>query len=252
MKKLAIVTGATSGIGEETAIMLAKNGYNLIITGRRNDRLISLKSLLVEKYHCEVMILNFDIRDNDHTLSAISSIPDEWKKIDVLVNNAGLASGLSPIHEGKWDQWEQMIDTNVKGLLFFSRQITPWMVEKKNGHIVNISSIAAHEVYENGSVYCATKHAVDAITKGMRIDLLKHNIKVTAVSPGMVDTEFSVVRFDGDNEKAQKVYEGLVPLSAKDIADAIEYAITRPSHVNINEMIIMPTQQASAIYNVRK
>jgi len=252
MNPTAIITGATSGIGEATARKLASLGYRLIITGRRNDRLERLRHEIKKNYSVEVLPLCFDIRDNAATEAAIESLPTNWQVIDLLINNAGLASGFGPIHEGKLENWEQMIDTNIKGLLYISRCITPGMVARKKGHIINISSIAGIEAYENGNVYCATKHAVNAITKGMRIDLLKHHIKVTSISPGAVETEFSIVRFDGDKSKADKVYEGLNPLLAEDIADAIEFAVTRPPHVNINDMLIMPTQQASAVYNVRE
>jgi NADP-dependent 3-hydroxy acid dehydrogenase YdfG len=175
-----------------------------------------------------------------------------WGNIDVLINNAGLAAGLAPIQEGSVDDWDQMIDTNIKGLLYITRKVAPLMVKRGSGHIVNISSIAAREVYENGNVYCATKHAVDALNKGMRIDLVKHNIKVTSISPGMVDTEFSLVRFKGDKERADKVYEGLIPLSADDVAEAVWFALSRPAHVNINDMLIMPTAQANITTTVRK
>jgi NADP-dependent 3-hydroxy acid dehydrogenase YdfG len=252
MNETALITGATSGIGEATARKLAALGYRLIITGRRNDRLERLRHEIKKNHSVEVLPLNFDIRDNEATRKALDSLPPNWRTIDILVNNAGLASGLAPIHEGKWENWEQMIDTNIKGLLFISRYIIPSMVERKSGHIINISSIAGIETYENGNVYCATKHAVNAITKGMRIDLLKHHIKVSSISPGAVETEFSVVRFEGDKNKADKVYEGLNPLLAEDIADAVEFIVTRPPHVNINDMLIMPTQQASAVNMVRE
>jgi hypothetical protein len=249
--KTALVTGATSGIGEATALKLAGLGYRMIITGRRNDRLEALKRKLNENFQCDVLTLSFDIRNHADTEKSLHSIPENWKTIDVLVNNAGLAAGVEPIQEGKWENWERMIDTNVKGLLYLSRIIIPWMVERKTGHVINLSSIAGVEVYEGGNVYCASKHAVQAITKGMRIDLLKHNIKVTSISPGMVETEFSLVRFDGDAQRAANVYKGLTPLFANDIADAIEFVVTRPAHVNINDMLIMPTRQASGVYNFR-
>ena len=252
MRKIALVTGATSGIGMSTAEILAENGYNLIITGRRQELLNKLKRELGVKFKTDVLVLNFDIRDCKQTEDAIDNLPKLWRNIDVLINNAGLAAGLAPIQEGSVDDWEQMIDTNIKGLLYITRKVTPLMVERSCGHIINISSIAAKEVYENGNVYCATKHAVDALTKGMRIDLVKHNVKVTSISPGMVDTEFSLVRFKGDKGRADKVYEGLIPLSADDVADAIWFALSRPAHVNINDMLIMPTAQANAITTVRK
>ena len=252
MRKIALVTGATAGIGTATAEILAKNGYNLIITGRRKDLLDTLKNELGVKYKSDVLALNFDIRDRVETEDAIDNLPETWKNIDVLINNAGLAAGLAPIQEGSVDDWDQMIDTNVKGLLYITRKVAPLMVKRGSGHIVNLSSIAAKETYENGNVYCATKHAVDALTKGMRIDLLKHNVKVTSISPGMVETEFSLVRFKGDKARADKVYEGLTPLSADDIAEAVWFALSRPAHVNINDMLIMPTAQASIANVVRK
>ncbi len=252
MRKIALVTGATAGIGMATAEILATNGYNLIITGRRKELLDRLKSELGVKFKSDVLVLNFDIRNREQTEMAIENLPKSWQNIDVLVNNAGLAAGLAPIDEGSVDDWDQMIDTNIKGLLYITRKVAPLMVKRSSGHIINISSIAAKEVYENGNVYCATKHAVDALTKGMRIDLLKHNIKVTSIAPGMVDTEFSLVRFKGDKGRADKVYEGLVPLRADDVAEAIWFALTRPAHVNINDMLIMPTAQANINTTVRK
>jgi len=252
MRKIALVTGATAGIGMATAEILAKNGYNLIITGRRKELLDGLKNELGVKYKSDVLALNFDVRDRKQTEEAIDNLPKSWRNIDVLINNAGLAAGLAPIHEGSTDDWDQMIDTNVKGLLYITRKIAPLMIKKGGGHIVNISSIAAKETYENGNVYCATKHAVDALTKGMRIDLVKHNIKVTSISPGMVETEFSMIRFKSDKARADKVYEGLTPLNAGDVADAIWFALSRPAHVNINDMLIMPTAQANITTVVRK
>lgn len=246
MKKIALITGASTGIGNATAHKLAEKNYNLIITGRRKNLLDDVKKELGIKYKCDVLTLNFDIRDPKQVEEMIDSLSENWKKIDVLVNNAGLAAGLNPIQSGDLEDWDQMIDTNVKGLLYITRKVSPLMIENGHGHIINISSIAGKEVYENGNVYCATKHAVDALTKGMRIDLVKHNIKVTSISPGAVDTEFSLIRFKGDNDRAAKVYEGFTPLFAADIADAIIFAITRPPHVNINDMLIMPTAQANA------
>jgi NADP-dependent 3-hydroxy acid dehydrogenase YdfG len=252
MRKIALVTGATAGIGTAIAEILAENGHNLIITGRRKELLDKLKNELGVKYKSDVLVLNFDVRDRQQTEQAIAKLPKSWENIDVLINNAGLAAGLSPIHEGSVDDWDQMIDTNVKGLLYITRMVAPLMVKRGGGHIVNISSIAAKELYECGNVYCATKHAVDAITKGMRIDLVKHSVKVTSISPGMVDTEFSLVRFKGDKTRANKVYEGLIPLSADDVAEAVWFALSRPAHVNINDMLIMPTAQASIATVVRK
>jgi Short-chain alcohol dehydrogenase of unknown specificity len=251
MKKIALITGATSGIGKATAIKLAQHNFNLILTGRRKELLDSMKKELGIKYKCDSLTLNFDIRDKSAVDEAIDNLPEAWKEIDVLLNNAGLAAGLHPIQEGEIDDWEQMIDTNIKGLLYITRKVSPIMIKNGSGHIINISSIAGKEVYENGNVYCATKHAIDALTKGMRIDLLKHNIKVTSIAPGMVDTEFSIVRFKGDQQRANKVYEGLTPLFAEDIADAILFVVTRPPHVNINDMLIMPTAQANAVVTHR-
>jgi len=252
MRKIALVTGATAGIGMAVAEILAKNGYNLIITGRRKELLDGLKNELNIKHKSDVLALNFDIRDRQQTEAAIDNLPRSWGNIDTLINNAGLSLGLTPIQEGLVDDWDQMIDTNIKGLLYITRKVAPLMVKRGNGHIVNISSIAAKELYEGGNVYCATKHAVDALNKGMRIDLVKHNIKVTSISPGMVETEFSLVRFKGNTTRADKVYEGLVPLSADDVAEAVWFALSRPAHVNINDMLIMPTAQANITTVVRK
>jgi NADP-dependent 3-hydroxy acid dehydrogenase YdfG len=245
-RKIALITGATAGIGQETARLLARNNYNLILTGRRKDRLESIKKYLESDSECKVQILNFDIRKRQEVENALSTLSDEWKAIDVLINNAGLAAGLSPVYSADIDDWDQMIDTNLKGLLYITRIISPWMVERQKGHIINIASIAGKEAYPNGSVYCGTKHAVAAITKAMRIELLPSGIKVTSIAPGAVETEFSLVRFRGDKEKAAQVYKGFTPLSAKDIAETILFVITRPAHVNIDDLLIMPTSQASA------
>jgi 3-hydroxy acid dehydrogenase / malonic semialdehyde reductase len=252
MRRIALITGATSGIGKAAALKLAENGFDLIITGRRNDLLQQVKDDLLKVPGTKVVSICFDVRNNADVVKSIEGLSEEWKKIDVLVNNAGLASGLKPIQEGDLDDWEKMIDTNIKGLLYMTRAVAPLMVQNGKGHIINITSIAAKEVYENGNVYCGTKHAVDAITKGTRIDLLKHNIRVTSIAPGMVETEFSIVRFHGDKARADKVYDGFEPLLAEDIADALVYAVTRPPHVNISDMLIMPTAQAGAIMVHRK
>lgn len=241
-----MVTGATSGIGYATAKALAAINYNLIITGRRSDKLQEVKHELEKVYTCKVLALNFDVREKEVVAKEVESLSKEWKQIDVLVNNAGLAAGLDKIGEGLIDDWDRMVDTNVKGLLYVSRSVIPLMMERNQGHVINISSIAGHEVYDKGNVYCATKHAVEALSKGMRIDLVNHNIKVTSIAPGMAETEFSIVRFHGDENRAKNVYKGFVPLSADDIADAIVYVVTRPAHVCINDMLIMPTAQASA------
>lgn len=246
MKKVALITGATSGIGEATAYMLASNGYDLIITGRRSDRLKTLKNKL-EKESTEILDLCFDVRDEKQVKQVLGNLPKDWRKIDVLINNAGLAAGLDPIDSGDSDDWNRMIDTNVKGLLYVTSEVVKLMKENKTaGHIINIGSIAGKEVYPNGNVYCATKHAVDALTKGMRMDLLKYSIKVTQICPGAVETEFSLVRFHDDAERAKTVYEGYESLVAKDIADCIWFVVSRPKHVNINDMIVMPTAQALA------
>jgi len=246
MRKIALITGATSGIGKATAEILAQNGFNLILTGRRLELLNELSDSIHKETDAKVYLLNFDVRDLEATEKALASIPVEWSDICVLINNAGLAVGLNPVHEGVIDDWERMIDTNIKGLLYVSKLISPRMVSKQAGHIINISSIAGHEYYPNGAAYCGTKHAVKAITKAMRMELLPYGVKVSAISPGMVDTEFSLVRFKGDQNKADTVYQGLTPLYAQDIAESILFMVNRPSHVNIEELIIMPTDQASA------
>ena len=243
---IALVTGATSGIGKCTAEIFAKNGYDVIITGRREDRLNEIKKNLESAYKIKVHSLCFDVRKLSEVEKAIESLPSDFKKIDVLVNNAGLAAGLSAIQDGNIDHWERMIDTNIKGLLYITKNVSKLMIENKKGHIINVGSIAGKEAYANGNVYCGTKHAVDALNKGMRIDLLPHNIKVSAVNPGMVETEFSVVRFDGDEARAKKVYEGLQPLKPEDIAETIFWMASRPAHVNINDVIIMPSAQANS------
>jgi NADP-dependent 3-hydroxy acid dehydrogenase YdfG len=243
---LVFITGATAGIGKSTAEIFAKNGYNLVITGRRQERLTQIKKDLESAYKIRVTALCFDVRQASEVEKSIQSLTTEEKKIDVLVNNAGLAAGLSSIQNGEIDDWERMIDTNVKGLLYTTRIISNLMIANKKGHIINIGSVAGKEVYANGNVYCATKHAVDALNKAMRIDLLPHNIKVTAINPGMVETEFSIVRFAGDEDRAKKVYNGLQPLRPADISETIFWAVTRPAHVNINEILIMPTAQATA------
>lgn len=246
MKKVALVTGATSGIGEATAKMFAEKGYDLIITGRRVERLQTLKEEL-EKHSSKVLTLCFNIRNEKEVKAAFDNLSDQWRPIDVLINNAGLAAGLEAIDCGSWDDWNRMIDTNVKGLLYVSYEVAQIMKKSsKDGHIVNIGSIAGKEVYPAGNVYCATKHAVDALSKGMRMDLLKHNIKVTQICPGAVETEFSLVRFHEDAERAKTVYEGYEALVASDIADCIWFAVSRPKHVNINDMVVMPAAQASA------
>lgn len=243
-----MITGATAGIGEACAHIFAKNNYDLILTGRREDRLMKLAAELKEFYNVSVLPLVFDVRDIEEVRSAIDGLAQRWRSIDVLVNNAGLSVGLEPIQEGSFDDWNRMIDTNIKGLLYITRLVSPLMVERKKGHIINLGSIAGKETYANGNVYCATKHAVDSLNKAMRIDLLPHNIRVSSINPGAVETEFSVVRFKGDEERAKNVYKGFEPLTASDIADTIYYVASLPPHVNINELTIMPTAQANTVY----
>ena len=246
MRKIALITGATSGIGKATALILAANCYDLIITGRREELLKDLTSEIIKDTGAAVISLCFDIRDLNQTDLAIKSLSGNWIAIDLLINNAGLAVGIEPVHEGVIDDWDRMIDTNVKGLLYISRIISPGMVARESGHIINISSIAGHEIYPNGAAYCGSKHAVKAITKAMRMELLPYGIKVSSISPGMVNTEFSLVRFKGDQTRADNVYKGLTPLYAPDIAESILFMVTRPPHVNIEDLVIMPTDQASA------
>jgi NADP-dependent 3-hydroxy acid dehydrogenase YdfG len=244
--KIALITGATSGIGAACAETFAQQGYNLILVGRRAHLLEENAAQLKSKYEIDIQTLVADVRDKESLTQTLESLPADWKQVDVLINNAGLSQGLDPIDKGDTDDWDTMIDTNVKGLLYVTKIVSNWMIPQKRGHIINIGSIAGKEVYPNGNVYCASKHAVDALNKGMRIDLLPYNIKVTAINPGMVETEFSLVRFKGDEERAKDVYKGFEPLLAQDIADAIWFVVSRPAHVNINDMLIMPTAQASA------
>lgn len=250
MKKTALITGATAGIGRATALKLSGMGYDVIVTGRRAVRLEKL-TLEIEGKGGSCRTLCFDIQSKDEVDKAMDSLGERLDNIDLLVNNAGLAASAEPIQSGSWEDWERMIDTNIKGLLAVSKRVIPGMIKRSRGHIVNLSSIAGKEAYANGNVYCATKHAVEALTKGMRIDLLQYGIKVSSISPGMVETEFSIVRYHGDKDKADAVYKGLTPLTAEDIADAIEFIVSRPPHVNINDILIMPTAQASAVYNHR-
>ena len=244
MSKTALITGATSGIGKATAALFAENGINLILCGRRQERLDELQAKLQEK--TKVLTLNFDVRDKAIVSKSIVSLPIEFSTIDILINNAGNAHGLDTIDEGSLDDWDAMLDINVKGLLYVSKAIIPQMVGRKNGHIINIGSTAGKEVYARGNVYCASKHAVDAINQGMRIDLNTHGIRVGAVNPGLVETEFSTVRFKGDESRAESVYKGFQALKAQDIADIIHFVVTRPYHVNIADLVVMPTAQASS------
>jgi NADP-dependent 3-hydroxy acid dehydrogenase YdfG len=247
MKKTILITGATAGFGRAIARKFAENGHNLIITGRRKILLDELAKDLILTHQVDVLPLCFDVRKLSEVENAITSLKDKWRSIDVLVNNAGLAVGLNPIHEGVIDDWERMIDTNVKGLLYMIRMVSPLMVARKHGHIINIGSLAGKEVYPMGNVYCGSKFAVDAITKGARIDLVSHHIKVTQIAPGAANTEFSTVRFKGDKTRADTVYNGFKPLSAEDVADAVYYVTTLPDHVNVNDLVLMPTAQASAV-----
>ncbi|MBK7083333.1 MAG: SDR family oxidoreductase [Flavobacteriales bacterium] len=256
MPKLILITGATSGFGEATARRFAAEGHRVIITGRRKERLEALRSEL-EGMHGKVEgppvvhPLHFDVRDNAAVQEAITSLPPAWSAIDVLVNNAGLAAGLDPIQEGHLEDWERMLDTNVKGLLHVSKAVIPGMIARKTGHIINIGSTAGKEVYPKGNVYCASKYAVDALTKGMRIDLLPYGIKVTQIAPGMAETEFSSVRFGGDEARAAQVYQGLDPLRPEDVAELVYYVTTLPAHVCVNDLVVTPTAQANSTTVVR-
>jgi NADP-dependent 3-hydroxy acid dehydrogenase YdfG len=246
MNKIIFITGATSGFGKAIAEKFAANHWNVIITGRRKERLELIAADLKKSFNINTLTLAFDVQDKDAVFTAINSLPEEWKQIDVLVNNAGLALGRDSFENADLNDWETMLDTNVKGMMYVTRAVLPYMIEKKGGHIINLGSIAAKEVYQLGNGYCSSKHAVDALSKSMRIDLLHHKIKVTAIHPGAAETEFSIVRFKGDESKAAAVYKGFTPLYANDIADTIFYCATLPQHVCINELIIMPTAQANA------
>ena len=243
-QKTVLITGATSGIGKATAILLAEHGYRLVVCGRREAILNELVASLKQK--TEIHALVFDVRDKEKVFQSIEGLPEDFSQIDVVVNNAGNAHGLDPIESGSIDDWEAMLDINVKGLLYVSKAILPQMVERKAGHIINIGSTAGKEVYPKGNVYCASKHAVDAINKGMRLDLNAYGIRVGAINPGLVETEFSKVRFKGDEERADTVYQGYKALQAEDIADLILFMISRPAHVNLVDLTVMPTAQASS------
>ncbi|WP_205502783.1 SDR family NAD(P)-dependent oxidoreductase [Rufibacter psychrotolerans] len=242
-QKIALVTGATSGIGRATAIQLVQQGFKVVAAGRRSER---LQELVQELGQDQVFPVEFDVRDRDAVHAALTSLPPEWRAVEVLVNNAGNAHGLAPIQSGDLDDWDAMLDINVKGLLYVTKEILPIMIERKAGHIINIGSIAGKEAYANGNVYCASKFAVDALSKAMRIDLVHEGVKVSEVNPGAVETEFSEVRFKGDKERAASVYQGFEPLTAHDIAELIGFMVTRPRHVNIAEVLILPAAQASA------
>lgn len=250
MARIALITGASSGIGKSTAEAFAKQNFRMILCGRRQERLDELKQKLGEQ--TDVYTLLFDVRDEKAVAEAIGSLPDDWKSIDILVNNAGNAHGMGPIQEGSATDWDATLDGNVKGLLYVTKAVTPGMVERRSGHIVNLSSIAGKQTYANGAVYCASKAAVEALSEGMRLDLTQHGIKVTNVAPGAVETEFSMIRFKGDAERAAKVYEGFTPLTPEDIADAITYAVTAPAHVTIADLTILASAQAAATTIYRK
>ena len=246
MNKIVFITGATAGFGEACAYKFAENGYHLILNGRRTDRLENLKEKLESTYSTKCFLLPFDVQDQQMVFESINNLPSPWREIDLLINNAGLALGRDLFHEADMEDWNIMINTNVKGLLYVSKAVVPLMITRKKGHIINLGSTAAKEVYERGNTYCATKAAVDSITQGMRIDLLQFNIKVTAIHPGAAETEFSLVRFKGSEPAAKKVYEGFHPLQANDIADIIYFAATLPAHVCINDLVVTSTQQANA------
>jgi 3-hydroxy acid dehydrogenase/malonic semialdehyde reductase len=243
--KIALITGATSGIGAACARTLAEAGASVILVGRRADRLQSLAQELTQAGH-KALTQVLDVRNPAAVSDVLQRLPEAWRAIDILINNAGLAKGLEPLQEGKIEDWDQMIDTNIKGLLYMSRAILPGMVLRNCGHVVNIGSIAGHEVYPNGGVYCATKHAVRALNQAMRLDVMGTTIRVSTIDPGMVETDFSLVRFDGNADRADQTYQKFVPLQADDVADAVLYVLTRPAHVDVQEMLLMPTQQASA------
>jgi len=247
MSKIVIVTGATSGIGKASALLFAKNNYKVIITGRRSERLDELKAA-IEQFNVKCYTLNFDVRDKDSVVKNITTLPNEWKNINVLVNNAGLGLGKEPLQEGNSADWDVMIDTNVKGLLYITEAVLPLMPTNGTSHIVNISSISGLQAYPGGNVYCASKHAVEGLTNGMRIDLLDKSIKVTSIAPGLVETEFSMVRFKGDKEKAAAAYKGIAPLTGEDIAECVFWAVDRPANVSINQITVMAGGQADAVF----
>lgn len=249
---IIFITGATSGFGKAIAIKFAQHGWDLILNGRRTERLKFLEEEIKNTYSVKVFSLPFDVRDRNTVEESIHSLPHDWKKIDVLVNNAGLAQGLSLIQDGNIDDWETMIDTNIKGLLYVSRAVMPLMIENQKGHIINMGSIAGKEAYMRGNIYCSTKFAVDALSKSMRIDLLEKGIRVTSISPGAAETEFSLVRFKGDAERAKKAYMGYEPLKADDIAEVTYFAASRPSHVCLNDIVMTPTAQANTAYIFKK
>ncbi len=245
--RIVLVTGASAGIGEAVAEAFAEQGAGLILAARRIGRLEKLAAVLKEKYGTRSLCIPLDVTRHPDVAHAVASLPKEWAPIDILVNNAGLGRGLDKLHEGKIADWEEMIDTNIKGLLYVSREVIPGMVERRSGHIINMGSAAGHEVYPGGNVYCATKYAVTALTKGLQMELVDTPIRVTTIDPGLVETEFSIIRFHGDTERAKKPYENITPLTGRDIAEIVVFAATRPAHVNINEVIVMATHQASTM-----
>lgn len=252
LPKTALVTGASSGFGHAIALKFAANGFRLIINARREERLESLKSEIISRYNSDVLVLPFDVMDKSAVFTSIEDLPEDWKNIDVLVNNAGLALGRDYFEEASLEDWETMIGTNLNGLIYVSRAVLPYMINRKSGHIINIGSTAGKEVYEKGNIYCGTKHAVDAVSKSMRIDLLRHGIKVTAIHPGAADTEFSTVRFKGDTTMAASVYEGYKPLYEEDVAEITFFCTTLPEHVCINDLVVTSTAQANSFYLNRK
>ena len=252
MNRTVFITGATAGFGEACAKKFAANGYKLVITGRRQERLLQLAETLTAAHAVDVLPLVFDVRDREQVLTSIGGLPESWKKIDVLVNNAGLAAGKDDFDQASLDDWDTMVDTNIKGFAYVAQAVSRLMIPQKRGHIINLGSVAAKQVYAQGNMYCATKHAVDALSRAMRIDLLPHHIKVTAIHPGAANTEFSTVRFKGDRIAADKVYDGLIPLVAEDIAETIFYCTTLPEHVCINDLVITCTQQADCFYYDRE
>jgi serine 3-dehydrogenase len=250
--KIVFITGASSGIGKASAYAFAAEGADLILAARRIEKLNEIENELKKKFKVDVLTIQLDVRNKKDVKKAITSLSEKWRNIDILLNNAGLAKGMSKIYEGDTEHWDEMIDTNIKGLLYVSREIIPLMVERMQGHVINLGSIAGYEVYPNGNVYCASKFAVNGISKAMRLDLYDKNIRVTSIDPGMVETEFSEVRFSGDKEKAKKVYDGWTPLSGEDIANTILWCALRPAHINISEVIIMGTAQGSTTLLNRK
>ena len=252
MNKTILITGATSGFGKAIATRFAQEGYTVCITGRREQRLAEIKTELEKQYNVKVITLVFDVRDKTQVADAIGKLKEQVEQVDILVNNAGLASGLSGINEGSTDDWDLMIDTNLKGLLYVTRQVAPMMTAKASGHIINIGSTAGKQVYKNGNVYCATKFAVDALNQAMRIDLLSYGIKVTAINPGMAETEFSLVRFKGDTDRAKKTYEGIKPLKAEDIANIAWFCASLPPHVCINDLTVTCLTQATSVYGIKE